>query len=304
MVSGRIAAQQASAPPFSLLATAPIVVNGSDLDATLSDTQEPTRWVQGFAWDPEDCSGGSILDPCDDDTAPASATTPDDRTFQPYIVEASIECGTLGSAERRAELDARARRKLVAVRSAQIEAELWSGTQAQSHGWTANDYFLEATGAQILEAIPLGFQTALAELEQAIGDQSDWERGMIHAMPRTVAHWSANGLVHAEGDVLFTLQGTRVVSGRGYPGTGPTALQPQQEGPFSADFAWAYASGIVEVRLGSLSTRTTDAPQAGIALATNDMKLTAAQFAAATWSGCVLAAAWVDHTVALTDSGS
>lgn len=304
-MAGRVTAPRATpASVGSLESSSSLVVNESETEQTADGT---IRWVQGFGFWPEDCSGGNRIAPCSDTTEPAEDTPGADRLFEPYLVTASVTCGTFGVASDalQSEYRERAIRKLRAVRSALIEAELWSGTTAVAQALSDNPYLREATGSSILEGgAPMGFATALAELEQAIADQSDHERGTIHAQPRTVSHWVEAHLVHREGDVLLTELGTIVVAGRGYPGNHPEAVtHGLYQGNGSPDDAWAYATGPIELRLGPLDTRTTDGASM-VNRTTNELKITAQQFAAATWTGCILVAAHVDNSVALSDTGS
>lgn len=282
---------------FGLVASAPLRADGSD---TVEDVDGVVRrWTEGIEWDPEDCDGGSNVVRCGD-TGPATPTVASDVAWTPWVIEASVQCSTFGSAERLAEHHDRARRKLLAVQSKRLEHELWTGTLAQAQGW-ANGY-LARTGTvdEIEGGAAIGYSTALSELEQAIADAYGGQRGMIHATHRTVTKWLKDGVVRVDGNLMTTGLGTIVVPGRGYDGSSPTGVTT------SADFDWAYATGIVEVWLGEIDSFDARTPQESGAVdyAGNEVTVTAYRAAAATFDGCLLAGALVDQTTDLSTTGS
>lgn len=295
MPTTRIDATPYSGSRLGLLASARIQVDGSDVE-TLADGQS-VRWIAGMRWQPNDCAGGTILDPCGTTGPDASPTGEADRAFTPFVVEASVECLTFGSSQ--ADLEAQARAKLVAVQQRKIEAELWAGTLAQAASWS-NAYLTDGNADLIEGGTPLGSVTALAELEQAIADSLSGQ-GMIHATPRTVTHWLDAGLVSRTGNLLLTALDTIVVPGRGYAGTAHSA-DPKPTGG-SADFDWAYATDPVVVRLGQIDLAQTTGP-AGLDRTNNLFLLTATRFAAATFDGCLHVGALVDHRSERTTTGS
>lgn len=285
------ATRQARPPAMGLLASAEIVVNGSDTEDFEGRTR---RWIDGFTLDPEDCVGGELLDPCGDVLSDPSSDSPDDVAFEPYVIEAAVQCSTLGNAATERDIG-RAQRKLRAVRQKRIEEELWSGTLAQAAGWPNN--YLTNSPTEIGGGAPFGYVTALARLEEAIGDALDWGEGMIHATRETFTLWMSAHLIMVDGNVARTGLGTIVVPGRGYAGTDSSGVNP-------GDGDWAYATGIVSVRLGAErlpepgeNTETTDRE-------TNTRIVRASQFAAATWDGCLLVGVNVDHDTDLTTTGS
>ena len=275
----------------------------NDYSTPNPERQTRVRWIDGFQFYPDDCDGGHIVDPCQlgsnadtADTASSSIVGP----IQPYIIEATDKCSTFG-APHDYRL-ARARRKILAVQSKVLEAEFWSGTKAQSQAWSNNQYLANPTGLTILgSGAAYGIIDSLAALEQAISDGSAWQRGVIHATPRLVTHWIAEHLVRAVPNppgTLMTELGTIVIAGSGYPGTGPDSHINL------AHLNWAYATPMVDVRLGEVTFNQTDEDAIAVDRSTNDRTIRASRFAAATFAPCFRAAALVDMTHTLVVPGS
>ena len=292
-------------PTVGLLASARTPTTGSDTE-TLADG-ETVRWVQGFSWSPEDCTDtATLVAACGTAGPDTTPTVPDDRTFLPYVITASVRCSTFGNASESQidQMQRRALAKLSAIEQTAIEGELWEGTWAQAEG-NANNYLTDsATWTELQSGAAVGLVTALAELEQAIADTLPSGRGMIHATARTVTLWARNGLVTRRGDTLVTLLDTIVVPGRGYTGTAPGS-----EGPGDAftdeDFSWAYATDLVTVRRGQAFLLTDDVTsRAAVDRTANTILVSAARFASATWDGCLHTGLLVDHRSELTSIGS
>lgn len=328
--AGGITLTLAADPPYGLLRSGVTVANDSDTVTdllgdrfTASSPQEPgtsgeqpptVRWAAGFYIVPEHCGGGTLLDPCgavggEDPTNPDSI-----GPVMPFRAVASIDCSTFGS--NGPQMADKARRKLRAVRSFQLEREFWTGAAATTAGYTDNQWLTKTGTGGITRYIEnnaaVGTTTALAELEQAIADGSTWEVGMIHAMPRTVTYWVENGLVtQARPGVFVTGLGTVVVAGRGYPGTGPGSAA----GHLGADsglattsgqYAYAYATTTVYVGTGvPLDTEMQDdSGMSSIDPTTNMRTHRAWQPVFAAWDGCVHASVLIDHNVSRSAIGS
>lgn len=302
----------AADPPYGLIQSSRTLADGSvTIPATPgpdSDLQRPgaeerteIRWASGFTIDPEPCGGGLIIDPCDDAGIEDDSSEPADiGPIQPFPIVASVECSTFGSSFRNRE--ARVLRKLRAIRSFQLEREFWSGLFASAGGFTNNQWLTKTSGLTVINNnVPEGLRTAFADLEQAIADSSSWAPGMIHAMPRTVAHWYGMRLIEKQGNLLVSPLGTIVVPGRGYPGTGPgdTNLTTGLGG----DVAWAYATSLVYTMLGPAQALADD-DATTVDRSTNTRVVTAVQDAAYGWDGCVHAAVAVLHTQELSAVGS
>jgi hypothetical protein len=262
--------------PYGLLASVVPVVDGSDVE-TLADGTV-VKWTQGFAYRPEDCDGGSWVDACTFGSAGNGGADPTGdkaavRIYRPLAAEASVICSTFGSLA--AEEDARARRKLLAVASKLLEAELWTGAEADTFGYTTNPRLADAAATSLGT---LGYEVALAELEQALADALSSQRRMIHAQPRVVTAWAAANLLDIRGNVLTTKLGTIVVPGAGYPGTGPAGE------PADKDNSYAYGTSMVDVRLGEIWSPTIDL--AAVDRDTNTRLHRYYRPVAATWDGC------------------
>lgn len=260
--------------PGMLLSSITPVIDGSDLETpeTLGaqyDADLPTtaardrqvRWASGYSFWPEDCKGGHVVDRCgntdpvDSDAQSTavgfSATDSSVIPIQPFIVEVTEVCSTIGAASL-ALIGGRLKRKLLAMQSHQVAKEFWTGTLAQSSSWTSNQYLTNATGLTLIQGGGVvGYVSALAELEQYGYGASDWERLVIHTTPRVAEQWVSQNLVHAvpnPGNVLMTELGTIVVTDSGYPGTGPGGVTAGA----SNHVQWAYVTGIPQIRLGAI----------------------------------------------------
>lgn len=328
--AGGVTLALAADPPYGLLRSGRTVANDSDMLTDLLDDRftrnnerEPgtdgerpptTRWPSGFYIVPEHCGGGSLLDPCGN-VGGEDPTNPDSiGPVQPFKAVASVDCSTFGS--NGPQMAEKARRKLRAVRSYQLEREFWTGTVANANGYT-NNQWLTKTGAGGIQKYvennsAVGTTTALAELEQAIADGSTWEVGMIHAMPRTATYWFENGLIsEARPGVFVTGLGTIVVAGRGYPGTGPgggSAHFGADSGlaTTSGQYAYAYATSMVYVGTGrpSDTEAADDSNISSLNPETNLRTHRAWQPVFAAWDGCIHASVFIDHNATRTAIGS
>jgi hypothetical protein len=140
----------------------------------------------------------------------------------------------------------------------------------------------EAGGATLQEAATvvataLNPVDALSELEGAIGACYDGV-ATIHAPRKLLPRLAAQGVVKAQGGLITTILGTKVVAGRGYPGTGPT-------GADVADQSWMYATGEVFYRRGDV-VQPTD--RESFDRARNTMKALAERTYVIGWDCCVL----------------
>lgn len=268
------------------------------------ERQQRVRWIDGFQFLPDDCTGGHIVDPCQ---LGSNADTADTRSavadivgpIQPFIIEASDTASTWHPQAIRL---ARARRKLLAVQSQVLEAEFWSGTKAQSQAWTKNQYLTNSTGLTFAGAGGVfGIIDGLAALEQAISDGSAWQRGVIHATPRLVTHWVYGGLVRAvpsSPGTLMTQLGTVVVAGSGYPGTGPDSHINL------AHLEYAFATPVPQIRLGQITFNQTDEDSYTVDRQANDRTIRVSRFAAVTFSPCFRATALIDLRTLSATPGS
>lgn len=235
-------------------------------DSTLAQMSEfnDQRWENGFQWEPE--RGAITLDAahsfpywwdCPEGAGATAAATVTGgikptqspltlRTYRPYTAHAADKASTIGFEAR--DRAARASRILESNLSRIIEFEFWTGTVATAAGFP-NDFLLSAP-TQLNTGAATGYAKALAELEQALADNENGPVGVIHAQPRVVSLWAAdNMLVQVPGTAqLRTRLGNLVVSGLGYPGTGPSDLTPRTS---ASTTSWAFATDVPRVALSA-----------------------------------------------------
>lgn len=208
-----------------------------------------------YTWAPELCATSGVVDGCDfTDEFPDAVkeiSDPDDdvELFGPYTVWAGYRCSTFGPDQ--AERERRARNQLAVSESRAIEREFWSGDYSVATTLGLN-FFLTAshrvtklttsdTPGDPGYSSPLAY--GLAALEEAAAGVIG--RAMIHATVPTVTGWYGAGLLRREGNLLLTALDTIVVPGAGYDGSGPG-----EEADATGEVAWAFATGLVEVRRG------------------------------------------------------
>ena len=186
----------------------------------------------------------------------------EDVFYDPFQVEVPYECSSFGW--QATEYERRAMDQLELGKSKAMEAEYWTGNKIPTNpslvGSTPNDddHILNPGGAAAPVAVSPGI--ALILFAQALANCGTGSRGYIHATPALVERWSnltaiAPALVSSLGgfadfidseEVLVTpARCDIVVSGSGYPGTGPIGQPPP--GP---NEVWAYATGPVQLRMG------------------------------------------------------
>lgn len=268
-----VRAAPATPPLISLLTSAEIV------------REEGNRWEGGFSYEPEACGEiGGVVDPCDVGTMSVSNSTAQIEV-EPFLAWTGDACSTFGFAAR--DWKGRVARKLAACESNFIESELWRGTQARASLWD-NKWLANVAADDLVEGgSPLGYVDALACLEQGLADCNCGQQGMIHATSQIVTQWIAANLVTREGSTLYTYLGTIVVPGSGYDGSGPGAA------PFSAPVVavsgrvWAYATGMVQVRLGPVVISPNDDSEALNRL-DNTITVRAYRTASVSWDCCHL----------------
>lgn len=279
-----------SPPPRPQEARLSLINSAPVLDEVAGGTD---RWQEEFNFVPEACGDAHVSDPCQSvERVPDARPAPVD--VKPFVVWAADRCSTFGflsnadmatagdgaSDEERAQAgyEARAQRFLERCQSKAISGELWEGTQAQDSGWP--NQFLASSDADTLTEGPEPVIDVLACLEQALAQCGCGARGMIHATRQLVTHWAALGpsILRREGGLLLTVHDTIVVSDAGYTGTGPN-------GEPASDSIWAYATGMVNVRLSAielLPARFADAVDRSL----NIVDFYAQREASVFWDGC------------------
>ncbi|MGI8425598.1 MAG: hypothetical protein ACR2M4_03175 [Actinomycetota bacterium] len=211
-------------PRFSLLSSAQVIEDNDE------------RWAASVTFDPESCGGDVFVVPIcpPGGTEKALGSNPGDISADGFGIVAADSC----SPYSQREYAARARRKLLACQSKQIEKEFWNGTIAPTNPHLIGTASLDfGFGHTPLEAL------ALIEKELGI---CGCGRGMIHMSPKMATLLCTNGNIHQEGDHLETCLGTIVVAGTGYPGTNPA-------GTLASGSEYMYGTGMVQVRLGRVT---------------------------------------------------
>lgn len=275
-------------------------------DWITNDDGERVHWIDGFAYRPEVCLGGDIIDPWGsaEGTAPTPGTAPsttlqDEIDVVPFLVEGVDKISLFGAPTDavRQERHDYALRQLLACRSKQIESELWKGTKSIANSW-GNKYLADSHVVLPEGNRLLGYLTALATLEKAIMEGTCSQQGMIHCRADTATMWSSLYLLQRVGSVLVTPQGTIVLPGSGYDGSAPVAIGGAVP---SEDSAWAYATTVPQVFLSDVFPD--QQPIERTSTGSNDLTTYAREAAAVTW-GCLQVAVHVDHTTDITVTGS
>lgn len=251
------------------------------------------RWQLGYSFQPEACAGGWLEDPCNVEARDVPAR-PATVEVEPYQVVAGDTCSSIGF--QAADYEARARRLLMLVQSAQIAHELWTGELAATAGWPNPSFVGSGDPADPPDVLTNGGATAidaLGCLEQYLALSG--ARGMIHATAQLVTHWNQLGVLRREGNTLLTILDSIVVADGGYDGSGPGNV------PASAT-QWAYATGLVTVELAPIEVPGDFA--ANFDRATNTVVMYAQRAATAVWDGCAAGAAEVALPVCLAGGAS
>jgi hypothetical protein len=208
----------------------------------LGFTVQPENCTQAVPWDP-DCgvwptSGGDNV--LDQKTAKEDApTNQESYDVSPVVLVTSYACETKGFLS--IDYSGRARRQLEASTSKAMEYELWTGDLKATNPNLQTGATVLESGAAVTPA------DALALLSQALSNCGAGGRGTIHA-PTVFAERLlsvAPGAVKEAGNKLVSVnRGDTIVSGSGYPGTGPAGIAPP------AGHTYVYATGPVNYRLG------------------------------------------------------
>ncbi len=303
------------------------------LRASTPPARDPsgTRWEMGFEFPQRQCGQGGIWVPCVDSvplgiglggsgsgsgeqTKGADGDAPDFVKFVPYVVTAGFRCTSRGFQAEDYEGDAI--RELEAVQDKQMEHEFWTGDRMTGLTESINgiDVLIENPSLEFtteldgivnpLDAgdnpIAVNLLVGLRLLTQALANCGPGSAGVIHATPYVAEAWAELDAIKEEGPNLMTkTRGNIVVSGGGYPGTGPDIVSPD---PILADdnLVWAYATGPVEHRLGAINLipatggARVDRIRDAMDRRTNTVEFIAERFAAAVWNTCCTFAVLID----------
>jgi len=256
------------------------------------------QWVRGFSqewqgtlqyltnWDDTDTTSDVLVN---------GATVNYYDEIKPFFIEVDETRSTLGFLG--IDRIERIKNQIEAATQKAMEVELWDGTirKGESHDNKA----LSASTATVLNSgAALSPRRALALLEFEAGNVSHTgEQGVIH-MTRDVY-----SLLTSIGDVFMydedekrvkTLNGTPVVVGSGYSGTGPDEAANNTA---SVTNKWMYATGSVKTYLGDVDVVNDNLAQGyDVSGNANDIRIKAIRPAATYFSTTIHLAVRVDLT--------
>lgn len=261
-------------------------------------TDSDPHWTAGLTWSPETCGTSSVVEAVGVCGGAFSgftvATRPEAVQYVPPHVAVGQRCsGISGVAELQATQE-RARRLLDRCQTLGIARELWRGDKAVAETPDLpNAYFGKSSAlAQPNGTTSTAAWDALGWLEDYLASCSCGGVGMIHATPYTATIWSGLNLLERLPDGrIVTKLGTIVVADPGYDGSAPT------QGAVDATkaTAWAYATSMVDLRLGPVTLTPSDVAGSALNRTNNDWTVYAHRPFAATFDPCCLAGVKVNH---------
>jgi hypothetical protein len=210
------------------------------------------------------------------------------RGATPFTVITEFDCSPVGLGDA----EAVAQRALAQSEPWQVERAFWSGIvggqtvvfphlAANAQVLDAQSYVLQTAATTVTGgATPLHVVEALGLLEGALADCYDGV-GVIHVPQRALPTFDAWSLLHADGDVMRTLNGNKVAIGAGYPGTSPAGAVP------TAGSSWIYATGAVMAYRSAVRLL---GPPGAIDRAKNTVKMIAERTYVLGWDCCHIAA--------------
>jgi hypothetical protein len=261
--------------PTAVSPPPPVTPALNSLLASATQINDDVRWTLGIEYWPENCVVANAWWPgCDvvSDSSPyqvggpagggatigAEPTNITRQIYLPPEFESSFGCSSTGW--QSVDYPGRAKRQVTNSLSNALEAEFWSGTLVpENYNLVGNcPLALSSTGG-VLNAtvselfVPVKPQDALAMLTGALASCGAGAQGMIHAPSQIVELWAETQALNVDGPRLRTKsRGNIVVSGGGYPGTGPASLNATgYSGQISGvpGQMWVYASDMVVVRV-------------------------------------------------------
>ena len=261
-------------------------------------TEADPRWMQGLTWRPNLCGDRNIVEAVDICTAFSGFDTLTEEaapTYVPPHVAVALPCSGFSGMTVLEETRDRAVALLERCQTLGIADELWTGDAAVAASWP-NEYLSDP--AAITGAADLGGGSALtvldslAALEEELGACSCAGNGMIHATIQTVTYWHHLRLVDRMPDGrILTVHGTTVVADPGYDGSSPAGVVDAD-----GSSAWAYISGMVDIRLGPVEVSTGDGMDLrGLSRTNDDFVVYAHRPFAATFDPCCRAGVLVNH---------
>lgn len=212
------------------------------------------RWESGVTWEALTCGPASIV--IGDCAAPKGfpkqfADGGSIGEASAFTVYGSYKCGPIGWADPFVHAQAQARAHLLTNEQKAVETKLWS---------LLDDAPTVLTGGGPIKA--------LGELEKWMGDVYG-ALGVIHASRLAAITLAEKSLIESKGSQMFTLLGTPVIVGAGYPGTGASLTETQTitktgtptagnitltyDGQTTGNIPWNATSAQVKTALDALS---------------------------------------------------
>lgn len=188
--------------------------------------QDGARWQEGVSWRPERCPQGRTFDPCGSEFEDPPAGDGDDGLafYRPTAFRVEDHCSTRSG--RGPESQARVRRQAESTTSYFVARELETGAQTLLNPYDtplATDQTNAYLASPLAEVIPGVWEpnAGLGMLEQTARQAALGLDVFIHMPLRVAEVVTANGALVAEGQLLRTRTGARVVADAGYTGRGP-----------------------------------------------------------------------------------
>lgn len=262
----------AIAPAANVVVAPPEPPRHTLLESVPHVEEDTDRWEAGFNFWREACVEPGAWAPCVQGSGrqkDLSGGTPKEVWYDPFVAYVPFTCTAAGFP--REDFQGRLKEMAEAGWTKAIEREFWSGTLIDT-----NPHILSGDGTpdgpDYLSAAPVGAEAALVLLTQGLADCGSGSLGVLHAPPAVVELWMKGGLIHEdENGVLRTgARGDIVVAGSGY----------SHENGYAA-----YATGLIEVRLGS-PTYVPDTFAEAFDRATNTVTYLLERTAAVTHTGC------------------
>jgi hypothetical protein len=279
--------------------SAPLIVPSYGLLEVAKPENAPSedQWIRGFAqewettvqslknWDDTDSTSGAVV---------SSGVINYYDDIKPFFIEIEEVRSALSfnAIDRIAKLT----RQLEGMSQKAMEKELWDGAvrKGESHD---NKAISSASATVLNSGTALNARRALALLEFEMGAVSHaGENGVIHMTRDVFSLLSTVGgdvfMFNEDLDRVETTNGTPVIVGAGYSGTGPDGVTGASA---SAINKWIYGTGAVKTYLGNIDVVNDNLSQAyDVSGNANDMRIKAIRPAAVYFDTSIHLAARID----------
>lgn len=188
--------------------------------------QDNVRWQEGVSWRPERCPEGRTFDPCGSEFEDPAVGDGDDGLayYRPTAFRLEDHCSTRSG--RGPEGQARVRRQAEAASSFFAARELETGAQTLLNpydtpfGVGQSNAYLASPAAEVIPGV-WEMTAGVGMLEETARRAALGLNVFIHMPVRIAEQISGAGGLSAEGPLLRTRTGARVVADTGYTGRGP-----------------------------------------------------------------------------------